>query len=145
MENTPKEKDLPIENENDSESSEIKILVVDDEESPRETLAELLAMHEFKVETVGTARQALETLEQNSFDLIISDLMMPKMNGQEASLQIYKMAPEIPILFRSGFGQIPDDAPAEDKNRLISKPFNYEDLKLALDTAIRRPLDERQS
>lgn len=120
------------------------VLAADDEELIRVVMRNMLARMGYRPLVASDGLEALDLFEANQKHIIavVLDLQMPRMNGQEASLQIYKMAPHIPILFCSGFGEIPKDAPAEDKNRLINKPFNYEDLKLALDTAIRRPRTE---
>ncbi len=123
------------------------VLVADDDELIQIVMHNMLARMGYWPLVAKDGLEALDLFEANRERIVavVLDLQMPRMDGQEASLQIYKMAPQVPILFCSGFGEIPNDAPAEDKNRLISKPFNYEDLKLALETAIRRPPAEHQT
>jgi len=81
---------IETEDRSNPENSSIRILIVDDEESSRETLGELLAIHDFKVKTVNTARNALDTLEQDSFDLIFSDLIGVIVNCMDISAQFPK-------------------------------------------------------
>ena len=58
-----------------------KILIVDDDDTVRESLNDFLEFHDFVVTAVASAAAALEILAKNEFDLVISDLVMPKMDG----------------------------------------------------------------
>jgi len=138
MENNPDKNPLSLENSNGTESCEIKILVVDDEESPRETLGELLALHNFKIKTADTARNALDILEQDSFDLIISDLMMPKMDGITLIKNIKSMRIETPVIVVTAFATIEHAVESMKAGAFdfITKPFNYDQINLIIKRAL---------
>lgn len=137
MDNT-KENDLTIKDNNTSENKVIRILVVDDEDSPRETLGELLAAHNFEVETVGTAREALDILEQNAFDLVISDLIMPKMDGITLTKNIKSMGIDTPVIVITAFATIEHAVESMKAGAFdfITKPFNYEQINLIVNKAL---------
>jgi two-component system cell cycle response regulator len=133
-----KENDLTVEDNNSFENSSIRILVVDDEESSRETLGELLAIHKFQVKTVGTAREVLDILDQDSFDLIISDLIMPKMDGIALTKNIKSMGIEAPVIVITAFATIEHAVESMKAGAFdfITKPFNYDQINLIIKRAL---------
>jgi PAS domain S-box-containing protein len=70
------------------------ILVVDDESDVAEVLADLLAADGYRVETANDGRQALERLERNAFDLVVSDLRMPELDGPGLYREVTRAWPE---------------------------------------------------
>ena len=133
-----KENDLTAEDNNSFENSGIRILVVDDEESSRETLGELLTIHKFQVKTVGTAREVLDILEQDFFDLIISDLVMPKMDGITLTKNIKSMGIETPVIVITAFATIEHAVESMKAGAFdfITKPFNYDQINLIIKKAL---------
>src|SRR5512140_1739761 len=83
-----------------------KILVVDDDDSVRESLSDFLEFHDFVVTAVASAAAALETMAKNVFDLVISDLVMPKMDGIALVKTIRDSGNEVPFLVMTGFASI---------------------------------------
>ena len=81
-------------------------LVVDDERSIRNIIKELLEMEEHTVETAGNGVEALEKLEQGKYDLMISDIKMPEMDGIELLEQAHNKYHDLPIVMISGHGDI---------------------------------------
>jgi len=98
-----------------------KILLVDDEQTIREAGTAILEDIGYQVQTASNGVQAIDTLMTGGSlpDVIILDMVMPEMNGQEAYTKIRNIAPEIPIIFSSGF--------TSDKitNDLLSDPFVF--------------------
>ena len=84
----------------------MKILVIDDERSIRNTLKEILEYENYKVETIESGKQALKLIEKNDFDLVFCDIKMPEMDGIEVLKEIEKLKPEIPVIMISGHGNI---------------------------------------
>lgn len=127
-----------MENSTQPDSSAIKILIVDDEASSRETLAELLALHKYQVKTVDSAKSALDILEQNSFDLIISDLMMPKMDGISLTKNIKSMGIDIPVIVITAFATIEYAVESMKAGAFdfITKPFNLDQINLIIQKAM---------
>lgn len=84
----------------------MKILVIDDERSIRNTLKEILEYENYKVETVESGKQGLKLIEKNDYNLIFCDIKMPEMDGIEVLKEIEKIKPEVPVIMISGHGNI---------------------------------------
>lgn len=79
-----------------------KVLVVDDERVIADTLAIILGQNGYDATAAYTGKEAVERAQTVHPDLIISDVIMPDMNGIEAAIQIRKMLPKCKILLFSG-------------------------------------------
>ena len=116
-------------------SKKITILVVDDEPVARDTIAELLVEAGYRVLSAPGGRNALEILEQQTgIDLIVSDLMMPQIDGIALTKEIRGMGLNIPIIVITGFATIElavetMKAGAAD---FITRPFNNEQIKITI-------------
>lgn len=108
----------------------LKILVVDDEPSLLELVAQFLELESHNIKTANNGQEAFELAQQWSPDLIISDVQMPICNGLQLYEKIQTLPPPtIPILFISGYiGG--DEMQMHKKNILgfIAKPFKITDL-----------------
>ena len=109
-----------------------KILVVDDEIYMRRLLFDLLKQNGgYLVEVASSAEEALEKIKGAAFDLIISDIMMPGMNGFELLKEIRAMNIETAVIFITGYGSV--DAAVEAIKLgvidYIEKPFDIEQFK----------------
>ena len=119
-----------------------RLLIVDDEESYRQVLAIVFKGEGYAVETAPDGRAALEYLENNPCDLIISDVRMPDMDGIALLKAVRELSLETGVVMTTAFGTI-DTAREAFKlgaDDFIQKPFNNEELKLI----VRRTL-ERQA
>jgi CheY-like chemotaxis protein len=97
------------------------ILIVDDEEPLREFLGMLLEEAGYEVRTAIHGAQALEIVEQEQPDLVISDVMMPLINGIELCRRL-KAAEDIPVILMSAAGrELAEHAGAD---AFVSKPFD---------------------
>ncbi len=83
-----------------------KILVVDDEAFVCEFLEEFLSIKGYCVETVLSGKAALRALDQNNFDLVILDIIMPEMDGTEVLRIINQKQIDVPVLIVSGIKDI---------------------------------------
>lgn len=81
-----------------------RVLIVDDQESMREMLADLLDMMGHEPEAVEGGAQALTRLEQPGIDLVITDLNMPEMDGMELMKRIKGRTPGMPVIVITGYG-----------------------------------------
>jgi DNA-binding NtrC family response regulator len=105
--------------------------VVDDEEGLRELAAEFLTMTGYTVHCANGHKQALEILENQHVDLMLSDVVMPEMNGYQLSSLVKKQYPSIKIQLVSGHVD-PTSITVTDKElheNLINKPYSYHILK----------------
>ncbi len=82
------------------------ILVVDDEDVIRELVKDILEGAGYNVLTASDGDQALVQFKNNSVDVVLTDLIMPNKDGEEAILELRKINPEVKIIVMSGGGQI---------------------------------------
>jgi diguanylate cyclase (GGDEF)-like protein len=131
------------------EEKKIDILIVDDDADARETIGELLTLSgEFAVKTADTGTKALEILKHGSVDLVISDLLMPEMDGISLTKNIKEQGIDIPIIVTTGFASVERavqsmQAGAAD---FITKPFNFNQIKITVEKALvtKKLQDERE-
>ena len=116
------------------------LLLVDDEEGFRTAIAEQLGEQGFRVEQAGTGEAALERLAEFAFDILITDLRMPGVDGRQLLDEALTRYPDIIAIVITGFATVRE---AVDVTRLgaegfIAKPFQFEELRHELNTAIER-------
>lgn len=103
-----------------------RILVVENHEATRLALSELLADEGYSVETAADGLEALERFERNPPDLILSDLRMPRMSGEELLERLRRLHSEVPIIVITA-------RPEADRANLgivdvITKPIDFADV-----------------
>ncbi|MGQ0734951.1 MAG: sigma-54-dependent transcriptional regulator [Acidobacteriota bacterium] len=133
------------------------LLLVDDESALREVIAERLTDEGFEVTQAESGERALDLIAQVAFDVVISDLRLPGVDGQrviESALQRY---PGIIAIVVTGYGTVKDavDAIKRGAADFVAKPFQFDELLHVLNSALeqrrlksenaylRRQLDER--
>jgi DNA-binding NtrC family response regulator len=119
-----------------------EILIVDDDYTIRETLHELLSS-EHNCETAETAEAALTKLESKPFDVVLTDISMPGLNGLDLLDRVLKLYPKTPVIIVSG---ITDQEHADALMELgafdyLLKPFRLE----AVERSVKRALDYKSS
>ena len=118
---------------------EIKILVADDDEDIRDVIEILLNSEGYQVYKAKDGQEALEMMKENTFRLVILDIMMPGLNGYQACVEIrkYSMAP---ILFLSAKSQDSDQTLcfSSGGDDYMSKPFSYNELVSRVKALLRR-------
>jgi len=105
-----------------------RILIVDDEKAVRILLVEVLKLHDYKIDVVENGVEAISHIDRRSYDLIITDYMMPKMDGLELTRRIRSKYPSTPILVVTGNGPI-HDLLKSGATACIMKPFNILELR----------------
>jgi DNA-binding NtrC family response regulator len=114
------------------------LLLVEDEAALRETLAERLSEHGFEVEQADSGERAIEQLAEFAFDIVITDLRLPGLDGTrvlEAALLRY---PDIVGIIVTGYGTVKDavDAIRRGATDFVTKPFQFDELLHALNSAL---------
>src|SRR6478735_317199 len=114
------------------------LLIVDDETALREAIAERLADHGFLVEQASSGEQALERLSAFAFDILITDLRLPGVDGRQVLDAAIERYPDIIALVITGFGTVKDavDAIKHGAADFITKPFQYDALRHVLGSAL---------
>ncbi|HPE87684.1 MAG: sigma-54 dependent transcriptional regulator [Bacteroidales bacterium] len=117
--------------------SQQKILIIDDEKSIRRTLREILEYEKYEIDEAGDGIEALEKIEAQSFDLILCDIKMPRMDGTEVLEKALEMT-EAPIIMISGHGNIETAVEAIKKGAYdyIAKPLDLNRLLVTLRNAL---------
>jgi len=122
------------------DTTSLRILVVDDEEPVRETLAEMLVAVNHRVELAGGGQEAVEKMRTGDFDFVFTDLAMPEMDGWETARMIRKEWPNVRIVLVTGYG--PTTAPPAGEENLvdavIGKPFDFAQVGATLNALMRR-------
>jgi DNA-binding response OmpR family regulator len=118
----------------------VKILVVEDEQKIREALLDFLEFQGFSVEEAFDGEQADGIVSEKSFDLILLDLMLPKISGEELCRKWREGGLQVPIIMLTAKGQEKEkitglDMGADD---YVTKPFSLEELLARINAVLRR-------
>jgi two-component system cell cycle response regulator CpdR len=109
----------------------IRILLAEDEEAMRAYLARALENAGYEVVAVDRGTEALPLLEREHFDLLLSDIVMPEMDGIELAQRCSEVSPRTKVMFITGFAAVSLRASRETPQaRVLSKPFHLRDLVL---------------
>ncbi|MGH1363591.1 MAG: sigma-54-dependent transcriptional regulator [Calditrichia bacterium] len=117
-----------------------RVMVVDDEENIREVLSNYLESLGYEVVTATDGQNALDNFEAGSFDLIVSDLLMPAIDGLELLKQIREKDKDVIFLMITGYPSIETAVEAIKKGAYdyITKPFHMEDVKLRIERSFEK-------
>jgi len=124
------------------------ILVVDDDPSMRMALSESLVSCGHAVETANDGIDALGKFRKGGFEMVITDIRMPKMNGIDVLKSVKTASPETPVIVITAYGTVNTavEAMREGAADFIMKPFSLDDLELVvknvLDTCAHSSTDE---
>jgi two-component system, NtrC family, response regulator HydG len=116
------------------------ILVVDDEESVRMTLAANLELGGYEVTVAEDGQRAVELVANEAFDLVITDVRMPRRSGLDAFREIKRLRPGLAVIMMTAFTAeaVLDQAFAEGVYAVLHKPFSMERLLALIPRAIAR-------
>ena len=115
-----------------------KILIIDDERAIRSTLSEILQHEGYKVETAENGEEGLEKFKAQTFDVVLCDIKMPKLDGIEFLEKAHQLNPDIPIIMVSGHGTIETAVDAVKKGAFdyISKPPDLNRMLITIRNAM---------
>ena len=114
------------------------LLIVDDEHALREAIAERLADHGFIVEQAASGEEALQRLTDFAFDILITDLRLPGIDGAKVIDAALERYPEIIAIVITGYGTVKDavEAIKQGAADFITKPFQFDALLHVLRSAL---------
>jgi two-component system response regulator HydG len=118
-----------------------KILVVDNEETTRETLLKILEREGYHVLTANDGQAALEIVKEQRVNVIVSDVCMPRMDGNRLLKMAKSIRPDVEIILMTGHGKMEMGVEAlkEGAFDFIQKPFT----KLALQKTVKQALEKQ--
>ena len=124
---------------------EIRILIIEDEKKIADTLAKGLKELDFHVETAYDGKIGLRLFESGSFDLIITDINLPGINGYDLCKSIRSRNQHIPVIMLTALGAMDDkiegfDAGADD---YLVKPFEFKELLVRIRALLKRTMNQQ--
>ena len=117
----------------------IRILLAEDDDAMRQYLARALERSGYDVVSVDRGTAAIPLIESDRFDLLLTDIVMPEMDGIELAQHTAKVAPQTQVMFITGFAAV--SLRAEEnvpQAKLLSKPFHLKDLVREVDNLFGR-------
>jgi CheY-like chemotaxis protein/glycine cleavage system H lipoate-binding protein len=111
-------------------SQKINILVVDDEQIILDSIRKLLRNEDYEIFTVSSVSEGLDAIKKNDINIVLTDLMMPEIDGLEFMQMIKKDNPKIPVIMITGFATINTALQATQLGAFdyIAKPFSKKEL-----------------
>src|SRR5205809_6017559 len=116
------------------------VLIIDDEEEIRESIELLLNSEGLSTDTAANGEQGLKKIEENSYDAVLLDLMLPGKSGMEVQQEIRRIDPTLPVIIITAIGAL-ETAVAAIKNGsfdYVTKPWNNEKLVVIVGNAIKQ-------
>ena len=117
-----------------------RVLVVDDEQSLRKVLAATLQREGYEVQVAADGEEALTALERDGADVVVTDLVMPKMDGLSLLRKVVVSHPDVPVIVVTAHGKIDSAVEAMKAGAFdfVSKPFEHSELKAIIAKAARQ-------
>lgn len=117
-----------------------RILIIDDEKAICNTLKEILTYEKYEVDIANDGAEGIKKAETGNYDLVLSDIKMPKMDGIEVLQKLQEISPDLPVVMISGHGNIDTAVEALKKGAYdyISKPPDLNRLLVTVRNALDR-------
>jgi len=114
------------------------ILIIDDEKSIRKTLMEILSYEGYKIDEAGDGEEGLKKFSEKTYDVVLCDIKMPKLDGIEFLDRSKQVNPDVPVIMISGHGNVDTAVEAVKKGAFdyISKPPDLNRLLITLRNAL---------
>jgi two-component system capsular synthesis sensor histidine kinase RcsC len=108
-----------------------RILIVDDAKATRDALSNIFSVMGFKVDVASNGNEGLNLFSKNSFDLVITDLQMPGMDGWNVAFRIKDKSPNTPVVLITGSEKeaVMEKLKGGCVDSVLFKPFRLEDIQ----------------
>lgn len=115
-----------------------KILLVDDDQGICDTLLKILTKRGYEVTLFTSGINALKSIQKSRYDILLTDLKMPEMNGIELLKKARIIDPELGVIIMTGFGEITSYLEAMDLGaaEYLNKPIKSDDLELIIEKLV---------
>lgn len=116
------------------------ILIIDDEKSIRKTLSDILSYEGYKIDEAADGQEGLNLFKRKTYDVVLCDIKMPKLDGMEFLEQAGKVNPDVPVIMVSGHGNIDTAVEAVKKGAFdyISKPPDLNRILITIRNALEK-------
>ena len=117
-----------------------RILIVDDEDIVLRSCARILAGDAYQVETVPEPSEALRRIDENGYDVVVLDIMMPGIDGLQVLQHVKERHPDVDVVMMTGLSQVQTAVKAMKLGAFdyLPKPFDPDELKMVVDRALER-------
>ena len=115
----------------ESKGGRARILVIDDEPFVRDILSKMFGLKGHEVVVASDGEEGIDRFKSGRFDLVFTDLGMPRVSGWEVGKTIKTLSPKTPVIMITGWGTELDPAKLSENgiDRVVTKPFNFEELQ----------------
>lgn len=121
-----------------------KILLAEDDDAMRVYLERALVNAGYEVDSVDRGTAALPLLEDGNYSLLLSDIVMPEMDGIELAQKCNEISPDTKVMFITGFAAVTLKASREQPHaKVLSKPFHLRDLVLEVERVLEEKISAR--
>jgi CheY-like chemotaxis protein len=131
---------VPLEQAVASDASRLaaRVLLVDDDAMVRFTTADMLGYLGHAVTEAGDATDALRLLSEHAFDVLVTDISLPDLSGDELAMRALSLQPGLRVIFATGYDALPEDSDhqALAGAMLLRKPYNKERIEEAMNAAM---------
>jgi PAS domain S-box-containing protein len=121
------------------------VLVVEDEEQVRTLVTTILGARGYRILSAGTPEEALSISERHAgtIDVLLTDVMMPRMDGRNLALQVLARRPNTKVIYMSGYAEdiVLDHGPTGQDTSFLQKPITPERLGRKIRSALGRPIE----
>jgi len=114
-----------------------RILLVDDDDEVRTVTCDMIGELGYRVEAAATGEEALARIRVERFDLLITDVLMPGMNGVELARRIRTLDSDLPILFSSGYADVQIFGEELSDETVLKKPFRIAEAARRIEAALK--------
>lgn len=110
------------------------ILLVDDDEGVCHSFSRLLEKRGYRVDSLKSAIDAIKSLKKSQYDILLTDLKMPEMDGIELLKEARKIDPDLGVIIMTGYGEIASYLKAMDLGAVeyLNKPIKINDLEIII-------------
>ncbi|MBN1823002.1 MAG: response regulator [Endomicrobiales bacterium] len=117
-----------------------KILVADDEQGIRDLLKSELGICGYSIDTASDGEEAIEKIKQDRYDIVITDIKMPKADGLKVLASVKKVSPETEVIMATGYATVENAVSAmkEGAYDFVQKPFNVEEVSVLVERALEK-------
>lgn len=127
-------------NASEEKKEPVRILVVDDEDTVRNLLLDTLSVDGHQVKTAIDGADAIKQIENEPFEIVITDLKMPGMSGMELLKHTLKINPDVCVIVMTAYGTVESAVSAMKQGAYdyICKPFELDEMKIIVEKAVER-------